>query len=266
MDRAEEVATSVLPGSTTAGPGIGTQTADAYVDLMTSERVLLSSSTDLDGAGAGVGHIVRISGLTDAEIAQMLRDIDARVLPAKPVFQDMNITVVELTDSVRVLREKGVDIPADHWGTGGLRQTVPPDAPAGTLPVGATGPAAEILIAGKDVRNGGNVSGFGIDLQNPEYADTKIDYLLGDDLMIQVGVTLDTVIAKISKNNADALAMANAIAKAKFLEPDRHFVFKYQDPTGAKPPQNKIEYLNARIANPANWLTPDNFIPVTSIP
>jgi hypothetical protein len=237
--------------------GLGVDTAKAQAEVLTGDAVCDSAKTSLENAGAGIGYLVKDSGLPDTEVAAVVKHINNVTIPSKTIFNNMGITVAELTDSVRVLREAGVTIPADQWTEANIRQP----ANAG----GGSGAAAELLIAAKDVRSGGNVSSFGIDLQDPQFAETKIDYMLDQDKMVQVGLSLETVVTKLT-GGTNLEAMATAIVKAKFLEPNRNFVFKYLDASGAKPSQARIEALNAYITNSAFWLSADNFLPVTSIP
>lgn len=82
--------------------------------------------------------------------------------------------------------------------------------------------------------------------------------------MVQVGVSLDTIIEKLT-GAGNLSAMATAIAKARFLQPNRRFVFKYLDPSGIKPAESRIQALNA-LLSPQNWVTGADFLPVISVP
>ena len=240
--------------------GLGVETTKAQAAVFAGDSVADSTKTSLEDAGAGIGHIVNDSGLPDAEVAAVINHINDTTIPAKTIFKDMEITVAEVTDSVRVLREANVPIPPDYWGSGKIRQPGPPPNNPNLNVDSGSGATAELLIAAKDIRNGGNISGFDYDRVGGGFEGTKIDYLLDNDKMVQVGLSLSTIENKFDDS------MAAAIATARFQHPNRKFIFKYLDKDGKKPSQLTIEALNARMGSPANWLALDNFQPVAAIP
>lgn len=237
---------------------VGEKTANAWVEIEASDSVVDAVNVSYLDQGTGLGYIVRDSGLDDDLVEELLKRLHAD-LPETPTLKSMNVTVAHVADSVRVLRKANVDLPAKYWGTGGLRSME-----KGT----SSGTVAEVVIMAKAARGGKRISGVDKDTTDPEYADTKIDYFENDDVMCQVGSSLDAVIAKWDKLSGDQerAAFQAALAKARFLEPNRTYVYKYLDPAGQVPPQAKIEKLNALISNPEHWFTSANFVPVTSLP
>lgn len=236
---------------------VGEKTANAWVEIEASDSVVDAVDVSYPDQGAGLGYIVRDSGLNDDLIEELLRRVHTD-LPKTSVLSSMKVTVAEVTDSVRVLRKANVDLPSRYWGTGGLRSENLGNS---------SGSVAELLIMGKSVRSGKSVSGVDIDTTNPQYVDTKIDFFEDDDRMIQVGLTLDTVKDKWQGGGADKkIAFASALAKARFLQPNRKHIFKYLDKNGKLPEQSALNELNAYIPDQANWLTLENFEPVSSLP
>jgi hypothetical protein len=203
---------------------------------------------------------VKHAKLSDVESAALLRHIAGVGLPGNSIFgpTKMDVSIAEVTDAIRSIREAGVPIPNKMYDGGHLGSTGD-DKGAGSI--------AEILIIGKDARSGVLVSGIDIDTINPDYNNTAIDYFRGATEMVQIGRDLGVIRSKLS----DAEGMANRIRRAYQLEPNRRFVFTYLDPSGLKPTQDAIDRVNfflQPLDAPPHPLTLSlsDFYPVTSIP
>lgn len=208
----------------------------------------------------GVGHIAKNSGLPDKDVAQVLEHVTEQGLKTNAIFDkdNMNVSIAEVTDAFRVLGEgTPTAVPSKIWGTGALR--------SGGGDKGG-GSIAEALIIAKDKRGGAAVSGWGIDETNPAYDSTAIDYLRGDHEMVQVGMRLQTIERKL--NGDELVKTCRKLIKASALEPDRIHVFRYLDPSGAKPSETVINDVNLTLDALGSTirLSPANFEPVTSIP
>jgi hypothetical protein len=256
----EDISLSVGNAEVVAPGFVGDQSVGKYVEIATSDRVVDSANVSYLDQGAGLGYIARDSGLNDVKLSELLDNVHTVCSPNTPIFRDMGVTAAHVLDSVKVLRSKNVDLPSSYWGDGALASNE-----AGNV----SGSSAELLIMANASRAQKRISGVGIDTDNtkPEYKDTAIDYFEDENTMVQIGQSLDTVVNKWDKLTVEQRpAYAAKLAKARFLEPNRNYIFKYLDPNGALPTQSQIEKLNSMIPNPANWFTTANFVPVTSLP
>jgi len=254
-----EDVTESLGAADSIAPGhMGDRTAEAWAEVALSDDVIDTPDVSYQDQGAGLGYIARDSGLDDVKVGELLDKVHTVCSPNTPIFRDMGVTAAHVLDSVRELRSKNVDLPASYWGGGALSSTE-----AGNV----SGSSAELLIMANSSRANKRISGVEIDKTDPQYEGTKIDYFEDDNRMVQVGLTLDTIKDKWQGGGTDKkIAFASALAKARFLQPDRKHIFKYLDKNGRLPEQNALDELNAYIANQANWLTFENFEPVSALP
>jgi hypothetical protein len=205
MDRAEQIATS-------PGPGIGNETANAFTDALTSQRVLMSG-TSLDDVGAGLGLASRHPLLAkDSDLAQVIKGNET-VLQSG-VFKDRGYTDAEFWRDWKTCFEDNPALPING-----------PDFKKNLL-AGQASTRHEIRVAAHYKKSKGHEIQVvaGADFGNS--AATKADTLT-DKAYIQSGETGGTIQRKLEKESDD---LVNAIIEARTKNKSFDFAHSDNDP------------------------------------
>ncbi|GEP43884.1 hypothetical protein BGE01nite_31750 [Brevifollis gellanilyticus] len=238
VDRAEQIATSPMTGSTTLGPGIGSKTADAFIEVATTPRVLMSAA-NLDEMGAGLGHLAKHPPLAGNDTLMATIIIRSQVGFNHSTLTKFNYTEAEFYRDWNLLMQSSPPvIGKDMWGRSKLDTNVEGVAAGAICEVAA---AARLRVSGK------NVLAIGPDEVGGTLPKGSAVDILTDTEMFQIGVNGGTVRNKVV-GKEKTMAAAIKLALDSPGGAGKRYKFAHFD-TDWTPMNSTITDLNTELAN-----------------